>query len=173
MGNAHPNLAPYQPFRTKDGLLVIAVGNDGQFRALAQALGDPALAEDARFRSNALRVEHRVALKERIEAGLAAADAHAWTLRLETAGVPCGPINTVDQVFAEPQAVARGLVVEQTRADLDQPVRTVANPIRLSKTPATYRAAPPALGADTDAVLREALGLTDEEIEALRSTGAI
>ncbi|HEY3814367.1 MAG TPA: CaiB/BaiF CoA-transferase family protein [Caulobacteraceae bacterium] len=173
MGNAHPNLAPYQPFRTKDGLLVIAVGNDGQFRALAKALGDPALAEDARFRTNALRVEHRIALKERIEAGLAAAGAHAWIDRLDVARVPCGPINTVDQVFAEPQAVARGLVVEQTRADLDQPVRTVANPIRLSKTPATYRAAPPALGADTDAVLREALGLTAEEIAALRASGAI
>ena len=173
MGNAHPNLAPYQPFAAKDGLLVIAVGNDGQFRALAEALGDPALAEDPRFATNALRVEHRVALKARIEARLGTAEAHTWMDRLETAGVPCGPINTIDQVFAEPQAVARGLVVEQTRADLDRPVRTVANPIRMSKTPTTYRSAPPAMGADTDAVLGERLGLTEEEIEGLKAAGAI
>ena len=173
MGNAHPNLAPYQPFAAKDGMLVIAVGNDGQFRALAQAIGDPALAEDPRFATNALRVEHRVALKTRIEARLGTADKHAWMDRLETAGVPCGPINTIDQVFAEPQAIARGLVVEQTRADLDRPVRTVANPIRMSKTPATYRSAPPAMGADTEAVLRETLGLGEAEIAALRAARAI
>ncbi len=173
MGNAHPNLAPYQPFAAKDGLLVIAVGNEAQFRALAGALGDAALADDPRFLTNALRVEHRVALKARIEARLGTSDKHAWMDRLETAGVPCGPINTIDQVFAEPQAVARGLVVEQTRADLDRPVRTVANPIRMSKTPTTYRSAPPAMGADTDAVLGERLGLTEEEIEGLKAAGAI
>ena len=173
MGNAHPNLVPYQPFAAKDGLLVIAVGNDGQFRALAQALGDAALADDPRFTANALRVEHREALKARIEARLGTADTHAWMDRLEAAGVPCGPINTVDQVFAEPQALARGLVVEQTRSDLDRPVRTVANPIRLSKTPATYRTAPPAMGADTEAVLRETLGLSAAEIAALRKASAI
>jgi crotonobetainyl-CoA:carnitine CoA-transferase CaiB-like acyl-CoA transferase len=173
MGNAHPNLAPYQPFHTKNGLLIIAVGNEGQFRALCEELGDPALADDARFRSNALRVKHREALAARLEELLRAADAHAWIGRLEARGVPCGPINTVDQVFAEPQAEARGLVVEQTRKDLGGPVRTVANPIRLSKTPATYRSAPPALGGDTDEVLRERLGLKDDEIAALKAKGLI
>jgi crotonobetainyl-CoA:carnitine CoA-transferase CaiB-like acyl-CoA transferase len=173
MGNAHPNLAPYQPFQAKDGMLVIAVGNDGQFRALAKALADPALAEDPRFAGNALRVEHREALKDRIEERLRTEDAHTWLEKLEVVGVPCGPINTVDQVFEEPQAVARGLVVEQTREDLGKPVRTVANPIRLSKTPTTYRTAPPAMGADTEAVLRETLGLSSEEIASLKASGAV
>jgi crotonobetainyl-CoA:carnitine CoA-transferase CaiB-like acyl-CoA transferase len=173
MGNAHPNLAPYQPFAAQNGMLVIAVGNDGQFRALAEALGDSALGSDPRFATNALRVEHRVALKARIEARLGTSDVHAWMDRLEAAGVPCGPINTIDQVFAEPQAIARGLVVEQIRADLDRPVRTVANPIRMSKTPATYRSAPPAMGADTEAVLKETLGLGEAEIAALRAARAI
>jgi crotonobetainyl-CoA:carnitine CoA-transferase CaiB-like acyl-CoA transferase len=173
LGNAHPNLAPYQPFTTADRPLVIAVGNDGQFRALAEAIGDPALAEDPRFRTNADRVKHRDALKPRIEAGLAAGGAHHWLDRLEAAGVPAGPINTVDQVFAEPQAIARALVVEQSRADLAKPIRTVANPIRMSRTPPTYRRAPPAAGADTAAVLAETLGLSDAEIAKLKADGVV
>jgi crotonobetainyl-CoA:carnitine CoA-transferase CaiB-like acyl-CoA transferase len=153
MGNAHPNLAPYQPFPCTDGMVVIAVGNDGQFRALGTALGAPGLGADPRFLTNALRIEHRAVLSAEVSAltaGLSMADLMA---ALETGGVPCGPVNTVDQVFAEPQAVHRGLVVEQTRADLDGPVRTVASPIRMSRTPVVYDRPPPALGQDTDAVL--------------------
>ncbi|MDI1281352.1 CaiB/BaiF CoA-transferase family protein [Brevundimonas sp.] len=154
MGNAHPNLAPYQPFPCTDGRVVIAVGNDGQFRALGQALGAAGLGTDPRFLTNALRIEHRAALSAEVSAltaGLTMADLMA---ALETGGVPCGPVNTVDQVFQEPQAVHRGLVVEQTRPDLDGPVRTVASPIRMSKTPVRYDRPPPALGQDTDAVLK-------------------
>lgn len=153
MGNAHPNLAPYQPFPCTDGRVVIAVGNDGQFRALGQALGAAGLGTDPRFLTNALRIEHRAALSAEVSAltaGLTMADLMA---ALETGGVPCGPVNTVDQVFQEPQAVHRGLVVEQTRPDLDGPVRTVASPIRMSKTPVRYDRPPPALGQDTDQVL--------------------
>ena len=153
MGNAHPNLAPYQPFPCSDGMVVIAVGNDGQFRALGQALGAPELGTDPRFLTNALRIENRAALSAEVSALTAGLTMAALMAVLETAGVPCGPVNTVDQVFQEPQAVHRGLVVEQTRADLDGPVRTVASPIRLSKTPVRYDRPPPALGQDTDAVL--------------------
>ncbi len=153
MGNAHPNLAPYQPFPCTDGRVVIAVGNDGQFRALGQALGAPGLGTDPRFLTNALRIEHRAVLSTEISALTAGLTMAGLMAALETAGVPCGPVNTIDQVFAEPQAIHRGLVVEQGRADLDGPVRTVASPIRMSKTPVVYDRPPPALGQDTAEVL--------------------
>jgi crotonobetainyl-CoA:carnitine CoA-transferase CaiB-like acyl-CoA transferase len=153
LGNAHPNLAPYQPFPTADGAVVIAVGNDGQFRALCRALGDPKLAEDPRFLTNAQRVAHRGELTGRLNALTGARTSHDWMAALEAAGVPCGPINTLDRVFEEPQAKARGLVISQTREDLAEPVRTVASPIRMSLTPVSYDAPPPELGADTREVL--------------------
>jgi crotonobetainyl-CoA:carnitine CoA-transferase CaiB-like acyl-CoA transferase len=146
MGNAHPNLAPYQPFACSDGSVVVAVGNDGQFRALAQALGAPELGEDPRFTTNAVRVEHRAALSAALSALTIGFSQVGLISALEAAGVPCGPVNTVDQVFAEPQAQARSLVVEQSRADLTEPVRTVANPIRLDGAPLVAAAPPPALG---------------------------
>lgn len=152
MGNAHPNLAPYQPFACSDGMVIIAVGNDGQFRALCGALG---LEVEDRFASNALRVAEREALGTLIAAKTEGFTMQGLMQALEAAGVPCGPVNTIDQVFAEPQAIHRGLTVEQTRSDLADPVRTVASPIRLSKTPVRYDAPPPRLGQDTLAVLRE------------------
>ena len=172
-GNRQPNLAPYETFPAADQPIVVAVGNDGQFRALCRALGEPALAEDARFATNALRVQHRQALAERIAAVTAGRPARHWVEAFETAGVACGPINTIDQVFEEPQAKARALVVEQRRQDLAGPVRSVASPIRLSKTPAGYRSPPPALGADTEAVLRGMLGLPADEIAALKRSGVL
>lgn len=153
MGNAHPNLAPYQPFACSDGMVIIAVGNDGQFRNLARALGVEALGQDPRFATNALRVENRIALSASLSALTAGFTMKGLMAALEAAGVPCGPVNTVDQVFDEPQALHRGLVVEQSRDDLAQPVRTVASPIRLSKTPVGYDAPPPRLGQHTDEVL--------------------
>ena len=173
LGNAHPNLAPYQPFPTSDGSLVIAVGNDGQFAALCRALGDPGIAADPLFATNAVRVEHRRALSERLSGLTMTRTTAAWIAALEPAGVPCGPINTIDEVFAEPQAVARDLVISQSREDLAEPVRTVASPIRLSQTPAAYAVPPPALGADTEAVLISRLGLSDDEVAALRACGVI
>jgi len=153
MGNAHPNLAPYQPFPCTDGMVVIAVGNDGQFRALCGALGAPGMGSDPRFTTNAARIEHRAVLTAELSALTAGHGMKALMALLEAAGVPCGPLNTVDQVFAEPQALHRRLEVEQTRADLSAPVRTVASPIRLSRTPVRYDRPPPALGADTEEVL--------------------
>jgi len=173
MGNAHPNLAPYQPFATADGAVVIAVGNDGQFNSLCKAIGAPDLGEDTRFATNALRVENRAALITALAPFLTLSGTDAWIETLESHGVPCGPINTVDRVFAEPQAMHRGLVVDQERSDLAQAIQTVASPLRLSRTPVSYRHAPPALGADTEAVLSQALGLSPGAIAALRDDGVI
>nr|WP_312160764.1 CaiB/BaiF CoA-transferase family protein [Brevundimonas diminuta] len=155
MGNAHPNLAPYQPFSCSDGRVIIAVGNDGQFRALCGAL---VLEIEDRFATNALRVANREALGPLIAAKTEGFTMQGLMQALEAAGVPCGPVNTIDQVFEEPQAIHRGLTVEQTRPDLADPVRTVASPIRLSKTPVRYDAPPPKLGQDTAAVLEALKG---------------
>ncbi|MBO9708279.1 MAG: CoA transferase [Caulobacter sp.] len=172
LGNAHPNLVPYQVFETADGALVLAIGNDAQFRAFA-ALCSDALATDPRFQTNALRVGNRVELVDVLRPHLRRRTTAEWAGLLDGAGVPCGPINSVAQAFAEPQAIARGAVVEQARDDLQAPIRTVASPIRLSETPLEYRLAPPALGADTRAVLGERLGLPEDALDRLASSGAI
>ena len=153
MGNAHPNLVPYQPFPTSDGMVVIAVGNDGQYRALCGVLGAEALATDPRYAANAGRIEHRAELVAAISALTRDLTMAELFERLEAAGVPCGPVNTIDQVFEEPQALHRGLEIALDREDLSAPTKTVASPIRLSETPVRYDRAPPVLGADTDAVL--------------------
>ena len=153
MGNAHPNLSPYQPFPCSDGMVVIAVGNDGQFRNLCTALDEPDLGTDERFAANAGRVANRDQLGPILSALTGPLTMAALMKRLQDAGVPCGPVNTVDQVFAEPQAVARDLTVEQTRHDLNAPVRTVASPIRMNGAPAVADRPPPALGQHTDEVL--------------------
>ncbi|MBU2379695.1 MAG: CoA transferase [Alphaproteobacteria bacterium] len=153
MGNAHPNLVPYQPFPCTDGMVVIAVGNDGQFRTLCGVLGADALAGDDRYATNAGRIEHRTELTAAISAITAGSSIAELMARLEPAGVPCGPVNTIDQVFEEPQAKHRGLEIELGREDLSKPTKTVASPIRLSETPVRYDTAPPRLGADTEAVL--------------------
>lgn len=153
MGNAHPNLVPYQPFPCTEGMVVIAVGNDGQFRALCGVLGAEALVGDDRYATNAGRIAHRAELVTAISAITGGCSMSDLMQRLDAAGVPCGPVNTIDQVFDEPQAKHRRLEVEQTRADLSATVRTVASPIRMSGTPVRYKSAPPALGQNTDAVL--------------------
>ncbi|MGQ2990804.1 MAG: CaiB/BaiF CoA transferase family protein [Brevundimonas sp.] len=154
MGNAHPNLSPYQPFPCTDGSVIVAVGNDGQYRALCRALGRPELGEDERFATNAARLAHRDQLAETLAGLTSGFSMRELMATLEAAGVPCGPVNSIAQVFEEPQAVHRELVIEQVRADLAAPIRTVASPIRLSKTPVAYDRPPPALGADTEAVLK-------------------
>ena len=166
MGNAHPNIVPYQDFPTADGHMIIAVGNDAQFARLAVEFGRPDWAADPRFATNAARVANRETLIAAIREVSATRPTADWVLRLERAQVPCGPINTLDAVFADPQVRAREL-----RLDLPHPVAgqvpQVASPLRLSATPVAYRNAPPPLGADTRAVLGEVLGLGAAEIDAL------
>ncbi|WP_404711137.1 CaiB/BaiF CoA transferase family protein [Sphingomonas sp. MMS24-J13] len=172
-GNAHPSLAPYELLPTASEDIVIAVGNDQQFRNLVEVLGIPALADDPRFVRNAGRVVNRPALVAALTAALAGQEAEIWIPRLTARGVPCGPVNRIDEVFAHPQAQARGLIVEQDRADLADPVRTVASPIRLSRTPVDYRLPPPGLGEHTAFVLRDRLGLDDDALADLVAIGVI
>jgi formyl-CoA transferase len=172
MGNAHPNIAPYQVFETADGFLVLAVGNDGQFRSFCLAANLPGLHEDRRFGANQDRVANRDALTAAIAPAMRSDTTSGWISRLEKAGVPCGPINTVGEVFADPHVQARGVRQTMIRPD-GVAVDLVASPLRLSATPPRIDHAPPPLGADTDKVLGTTFGLTPAEIAALRAAGAI
>ena len=172
VGNAHASIVPYQDFPTADGALVIAAGNDGQFARLCAAAGRPEWSADPRFAHNAGRVEHRVALIALLAERTRTQTTAAWVAALEAADVPCGPINTLAGVFADPQVRARGLAVPMQRAG-GAPVTLVANPIGLSQTPVAYAVAPPALGADTAAVLGERLQLDAATLARLAAAGTI
>ena len=172
MGNNHPNVVPYRVYPCQNGHLIIACGNDGQFAKLTSALGAAELAQDERFTTNAQRVRNRDAIDEAIT-GLLAERSRADTLDLlKSVGVPCGPINTIRDVFEDAHVREIGAEVKLNRPD-DTEVATVAFPARFSETPARYDLAPPALGADTDNVLQEVLGLTTDDIDTLRQSGAI
>ena len=172
LGNAHPNIVPYQVFPTADGHLILAIANDRQFARFCSAAKLDHLAADPRFVTNASRVDNREAIIDLLKPVLAARATADWIALLEAANVPCGPINTVGQVFADPQAIARGLTVSMAHAAAG-PVDLVASPVRLTKTPPEYRSAPPLLGQHTDDVLNGALGLSPEEIKKLRSDGVV
>ena len=172
MGNAHPNIVPYQSFKTADDHLVVAVGNDTQFRRFCRAGGRPDLAEDPRYADNAGRVAHREALVAEIAEMMATRTRAAWLAELESVGVPCGPINDLAQVFADPQTQHRGLRIALPHAEAGT-VPGVANPIRYVGHPHDYPGAAPVLGEHTEAVLAEVLGLGSDEIAALRAAGAI
>ena len=174
LGNAHPNIVPYQTFATADGDITLAVGNDGQFQRFCAFAGVPELAEDERFRSNGDRVRHRAELTALLTPVVAAQPSRYWIEGLEAHNVSCGPINTIEQAFADPQIEARGMRIEMPHPALGgDPAPLIASPIRMSETPASYRRAPPMLGQHTDEVLSELLGLGAAEIEALRGRGVI
>jgi crotonobetainyl-CoA:carnitine CoA-transferase CaiB-like acyl-CoA transferase len=172
LGNAHPNIVPYQVFVASDGHIIVAVGNENQFARICEVIGRSELASDARFATNASRVNNRDELIAILQGIFAARTMRDWLESLERAGVPCGPINTVADVFADPQVQARGL-----KLDLPHPsiglVPSVANPIKYSATPISYSSAPPMLGADTDEILREMIGVPPEEIARLRKAGIV
>jgi crotonobetainyl-CoA:carnitine CoA-transferase CaiB-like acyl-CoA transferase len=172
MGNSHPSIVPYRDFATADGAMIVAVGNDGQFAQMAAALGRPDWASDNRFATNRARVENRSVLEPLLQDAIATQTTAHWVSRLEAAGVPCGPVNDLAQVFADPQVVARGVRFEMDHAS-GASAPLVQNPIRLSETPVAYRHAPPLLGQDTDAVLADVLGLGEVELDELRRLGAI
>ncbi len=165
-GNEHPNIVPQTVFPCRDGHLILVVGNDSQFVKLCEVLGCTDMATDARFATNPQRVVNRDELNARVIESLMQHDLSHWIALLETAGVPCGPINTVAQVFDDPQVRHRGLKMHMTHP-LAGNVPLVANPIKYSATPITYRSAPPTLGQHTDAIL-DALGLPANEIAELR-----
>lgn len=172
LGNAHPNIVPYQLFETADGHLILAVANDGQFKRFCKAAGIEQLSHEPRFATNAERVGHRAELVAILKPLFAKHRTAEWIALLEAANVPCGPINSIEQVFADPQAIARGLTVPMQHAS-GRTLDLVASPLRLSKTPPEYRAAPPTLGQNTDEVLVEVLDLTRHEISALRQKGVV
>lgn len=166
-GNAHPNLVPYQVFTVADGHLIIAVGNDKQFQALTRVLGCPELAQDDRFATNPQRVHYRAELIPLLQRPLLEHDQAYWQTQLEQANVPVGPINTLDQVYADPQVQARGLKITLPHSVIGH-MDSVANPIRLSSSPLRYQSAPPFLGEHTEQVLSELLGLDSSQIYALQ-----
>ncbi len=170
-GNAHQNIVPYQVFEVADGHLILAVGNDAQFARFCAVAGRPELAKDPRFAVNAGRVRHRDSLVPVLVEILKQRPRAAWLAALEAAKVPCGPINDLAEVFADPQVQARAMTVELPHP-LAGHVRVVSSPLKMSQTPVQYRRAPPLLGADTDAILTE-LGLGAEAIAALRESKAI
>jgi crotonobetainyl-CoA:carnitine CoA-transferase CaiB-like acyl-CoA transferase len=172
LGNAHPNIVPYQVFAASDGHIIVAVGNEKQFARMCEVIGRPDLASDARFASNASRVHNREELVAILQGIFVTRTMRDWLQALERAGVPCGPINTVADVFADPQVQARGLKLDLPHPSIGA-VPSVANPIKYSMTPIDYRSAPPMLGADTDEILREMLGVTPEEIGRLRKAGVV
>lgn len=171
-GNAHPNVVPYQTFRTADGWIIVATGNDGQFKRFCELGGSPELVTDPRFVRMADRIRNREALVPLLARMVAQRDSAYWIDGLAEAGVPCGPINDLRQVFENPQVQARQMRLDLTRADAD-PVRLVANPIKASVTPPRYELPPPRLGEHTDAVLTRILGHSPEQIATLRREGVI
>ena len=173
-GNSHPSLAPYQDFPTQDGSMLLAIGNDGQFARFCAAAGQPQWAQEPRFASNTLRVQHRAELIPALQAVTRTRTTAQWIALLEDKAVPCGPINTIAEAFDDAQVQARGLRVELPRAAGDgiERIAGVASPLRLSANPPVLRYAPPALGQHTDQVLQE-LGIDEAERTRLRATGAI
>jgi len=172
MGTAHPNLVPYQAISTRDGRLMLAVGNDRQFAALAECVGHPELANDKRFARNSDRIANRLELLRLLDAPFSRQTTAFWLNELSQRGVPAGPINTIEQVLTNSHAEERGLVRYLTNAH-GQQVPTVSNPVDFSATPVSYKKAPPLLGEHTEEVLREWLGYSEKTITELRESSAI
>jgi formyl-CoA transferase len=171
-GTAHPNIVPYQAFAAADTSLIIAVGNDGQFVKFCECLGRADLAGDPRFKTNALRVENREALLPPVESEIARRPAGEWLQTLELAGIPCGPVNSVDRVFADPQTTARDMLIEVPHPTIG-PLKLAGTPLKMASLNHPPRRPPPLLGEHTDQVLANMLNLTADEIRQLRDTGIV
>jgi len=171
-GNAHPNVVPYQTFQTSDSWIIVAVGNDGQFRHFVKAGDRELLADDPRFATNPARIEHRDALIPLLAAMVKEKTKVEWISLLESVGVPCGPINNLQEVFENEQVIARGIQLNVPHPTAGS-MKLVASPMRLSKTPVTVRMPPPLLGEHTEEILGATLHYTHEQIAQLRSKGII
>jgi formyl-CoA transferase len=171
-GNAHPNVVPYQTFQTSDSWIIVAVGNDSQFRNFVKAGNREALADDPRFATNPARIEHRAALIPLLVEMVKEKTKAQWITLLEAAGVPCGPINNLQEVFENEQVIARGIEMHVPHPTAGT-MKLVASPMRLSKTPVEVRMPPPLLGQHTDEVLRNELGMSASQINELYQRGIV
>jgi len=172
LGNTHPNIVPYQAVSTRDGAVIIACGNDNLFNKLCDLLGQPALKTDPRFATNAARVTNRDALDPILDELMRKKSTVEWVEALEGAGVPCGPINNLKEVFENPQVIARGIRVEIPHPTAGK-VSLVRSPMRFSETPVEHNTPPPLLGEHTDHVLGDILGKSADEIAALKKAGTV
>lgn len=172
LGNAHPNIVPYQSFASADGYIILAVGNDGQFQRFCNLAGCPELATDPRFSSNRLRVEHREVLIPLLEPVLKTRSTDEWLALLEPAAVPCGPINSLDRVFNDPQVQHRKMALTLPHSQGGE-VKLVSNPVRFDGKALNAETAPPLLGEHTRDVASRLLGLTVEEQEVLKNQGVL
>ena len=171
-GNAHPNVVPYQAFPTVDGHVIIAIGNDHQFRKFCEVAGQPGLANDQRFVTNTHRVNNRAAIVVEIASIVAEKTTQQWLDLLGPLGVPCGPINNMAQTFQHPQVLHRHMQINMEHPASGS-VPIIANPIRFTEQPIEYNRAPPLLGQHTSEVLEDILGLTPNAIDGLRRNGTI
>jgi len=172
IGNAHPNIVPYQPFKARDGDVILACGNDNLFNKFCEVAGCQELVTDPRYSTNSKRVENREAITALLAGIFAKRTTQDWCDALEAAGVPNGPINNLKQVFEEPQVIARGMKIELEHS-LAGKVPLIASPMKFSGTPLEHKAPPPTLGQHTDEVLRGLLRMDDAAISKLRADGVI
>lgn len=172
IGNAHPNIVPYQTFKTQDGAVILACGNDNLFVKFCEAAGCVHLAKDPQFATNADRVKNRVQITEILNQIFLQRPTQVWVALLDKAGVANGPINTIEEVFREPQVLARGMKIELPHAAAGK-VTLVASPMRFSETPIHHEMPPPTLGEHTDEILRQVLKKTDSEVIQLRKQGVV
>lgn len=174
LGNAHPNIVPYQVFATRDGHFILAVGNDGQFRRFCEHAGLDMLPDDVRYATNDARIENRDRLAVLISEKTRQKTTAEWISLLETASVPAGPVNDLSQVFDDPQVRHREMAIEMAHSPAGgQPVRLAANPIKMGAGGVSYRLSPPGLGQHTDEVLMEVLALSPDKLAELRKKGAL
>jgi crotonobetainyl-CoA:carnitine CoA-transferase CaiB-like acyl-CoA transferase len=172
LGNQHPNIVPYQVFATEDGFVVLSIGNDPTFKRFCEAFELAHLVEDERFRTNAARVANRQLVTDALTPVLKSHGTQWWVETLEAMKIGCGPINRLSDVFADPQVLARENLIQMQHGS-GATVELVANPVRLSGTPVSYRLAPPILGEHTDAVLEEWLNMDAETRGRLRGSGVV
>lgn len=173
MGNAHSTIVPYEVFATKDGHVILAVGNDSQFAKFCDFAGHAQWAADERFTANTARVKNRETLLPLIRDVMLTKTKAEWLAGLEAVGVPCGPINGIDEVFADPQVKARQMITQMKHPDSPAPISLIASPLKFSDTPVSYRHTPPTLGQQSEEILRDWLGQSAEDVVSLRNKNVV